>query len=361
MLASIGRVLSEVVTRDVPEAVGLGQARAAAPWPYPLPKPTVGACTIRNPATINFFSVFDGIINTKWKGCVEARPAPYDVTDEPPRTTLPNSLFVPYFWVDDGDPIPSSLGASGWPAKTAKLYNDFISDNVPGGSTMASNYNGRTWSVYKYNNAAGKIDDDPPVTMGPNQACPTPILPLDKDKSKVLKAINDMRHWEGGGTNSGEGVMWGWRVLSPGQPFTEGGAYEATRKVMVLFGDGVNSAFPSDNPTLRSEMGAYNFQNAWISYASSSVPATALRLPISSTATYTTYLDARQRLACKNAKAAGVEIYTVLFRESSPTAKALYEECATDKSKAFTAKDQAELIRAFGDIADDIAKLRLTK
>lgn len=353
-------MIAEIVSRDLPEAVGLGQAQAVAPWPYPMPSPRAGACTIRNPATINFFSLFDGIINSDWKGCVEARPAPYDVTDEPPRTAIANTLFVPYFWVDDGDEITSRLGTSGWPKRGAKLYNDFISDNVPGGSTMTTIYNGRTWSVYKYNNATGLIQETPPVTKGPNQACPTPIVPLSNDKSTVMSAINAMRHWEGGGTNSGEGVMWGWRVLSPGQPFNQGGAYEATRKVIVLFGDGVNSSFPSDNPTLQSEMGAYNFQNAWISYSSPAI-GTAFRLPINSQATYTAYLDARQRLACSNAKAAGVEIYTVLFRESSAAAKTLYEQCATDKSKAFTAKDQAELKRAFGDIADDLAKLRLTK
>jgi len=352
-------VISDVVTRDVPEAVGLGQAKAAA-FAYPLPTPRAGACTIRNPATINFFALFDGITNADWKGCVEARPAPYDVTDEPPRTAVANTLFVPYFWVDDGDEVTSRMGTSGWPRRGANLYNNFVNDAVPAGSTVGNSYNSRTWSVYKYNDVAGTIDNSPPVTKGPNQACPTPVVPLSSDKTTVLNAIEDMRHWEGGGTNSGEGVMWGWRVLSPTQPFTQGGAYESTRKIMVLFGDGVNSAFPSDNPTLQSEMGAYNFQNAWISFSSPTI-APSFRLPINSQATYTSYLDARQRLACQNAKAAGIEIYTVLFRESSATAIALYEECATDKSKAFTAANQTELRRAFGDIADDIAKLRLTK
>jgi hypothetical protein len=363
MLASIGRVIAEVATRDVPEALGVGSAQAA-PFPYPLPANVKGACTIKNPAQINFFALFDGL-GEPWKGCVETRPAPYDVTDESPKVAIPNTLFVPYFWVDDGDPIPADLGKSGWPSKTAKLYNNFVADSPPAGSTVAASYDGRTYSVYKYDlattKAAKTIKAAPSVTMGPNQACPTPILPLTSKRSDVINALNGMDYWEGGGTNSGEGVMWGWRVLSPTEPFTQGGPYAERTKIMVLFGDGQNDAFKNDSPSLLSEMGSYNFQRAWISYATGTNPPSALRLAISSKATYNAYLDDRQRKACANAKAAGVAIYTVLFREDNAGAKALYKECASDATKAYTAANAAQLKTAFGDIADDIAKLRLTK
>jgi hypothetical protein len=54
-----------------------------------------------------------------------------------------------------------------------------------------------------------------------------------------------MRHWSGGGTNQAEGLAWGWRVLSPSAPFTEGRPYndpsDPVRKVIVLMTDGENT------------------------------------------------------------------------------------------------------------------------
>ena len=45
-----------------------------------------------------------------------------------------------------------------------------------------------------------------------------------------------------GGTNIMEGVMWGWRVLSPEPPFTEGKAYDDPEndKFLIVMTDGEN-------------------------------------------------------------------------------------------------------------------------
>ena len=45
--------------------------------------------------------------------------------------------------------------------------------------------------------------------------------------------------------------MWGWRVLSPTAPFTEGRAYTANdnKKILVLMTDGENTYYPQ--PTAR--------------------------------------------------------------------------------------------------------------
>ena len=45
-----------------------------------------------------------------------------------------------------------------------------------------------------------------------------------------------------GGTNMLEGVMWGWRVLSPEAPFTEGKAYDDpdNDKFLIVMTDGEN-------------------------------------------------------------------------------------------------------------------------
>jgi hypothetical protein len=59
---------------------------------------------------------------------------------------------------------------------------------------------------------------------GPNALCDSaPILPLTESKSAVHDAIGQMR--AKGSTNMLEGLMWGWRVLSPEEPFTHGRPY----------------------------------------------------------------------------------------------------------------------------------------
>jgi hypothetical protein len=47
------------------------------------------------------------------------------------------------------------------------------------------------------------------------------VLPLTTQKAAVLDKVRSLKHWNGGGTINSEGVMWGWRVLSPTAPFTE--------------------------------------------------------------------------------------------------------------------------------------------
>jgi hypothetical protein len=69
----------------------------------------------------------------------------------------------------------------------------------------------------------------------------------------VLETIRNMR--ADGYTHVAEGVGWGLRVLSPGEPFTEGVSYDNQdiTKAMVLLTDGENTferrATTTDRPT----------------------------------------------------------------------------------------------------------------
>ena len=60
------------------------------------------------------------------------------------------------------------------------------------------------------------FDDD----AGPNQSCRGPIVELTNDQKRMRDAINAMQ--PGGYTHIPQGLAWGWRVLSPGEPFTQG-------------------------------------------------------------------------------------------------------------------------------------------
>ncbi|MFZ4604526.1 MAG: hypothetical protein ACOYM8_18980 [Caulobacterales bacterium] len=337
---------ASAASQELRALAGDAVAHASSATPYQL---VPDGCSRLNPPKINHFRLFDLIPNTSWKGCVETRPPPYDVTDAGPSLSNERTLFVPYFWMDDQD---------------GYAYNDYLTDvlhSESGGATFRLDGWGETYSVLKYNNAPGNIDETAPVTRGPNQSCPTPVQPLTANESLVRNAIADMRHWEGGGTNNMEGLMWGWRVLSPGSPFTEGSAYADRRKIIVLMSDGLNDVANNPNDAIMSDYNAMNYRRVWMEGGAWGAVPNDIRLPIHSRADFQDYIDSRFAAACSNVKAAGVEIYTVLFRETDTRTVNLFTNCATRSNMAYFASSQAALREAFGEIADSISKLRITK
>ncbi len=67
-----------------------------------------------------------------------------------------------------------------------------------------------------------------------------PVLPLSSDKSEIESRINALDVVYHGGTVTAEGASWGLRLISPGEPFTEGVAYGAPGwdKVIIILTDG---------------------------------------------------------------------------------------------------------------------------
>ncbi|MGE0701342.1 MAG: pilus assembly protein TadG-related protein [Hyphomicrobiaceae bacterium] len=298
------------------------------------------------------FTMFDRL-GVAWKGCVEARTGGYDVSDAPANPAQPDSMFVPMFAPDE----PDSNNDGGM-----TYYNSYIADD--GGActpqpTTCTKYDRRgrcTQSqkvplppaeaqarICKYDGAYV-----PSGTDGPNYMCDTePVQPLTSTKEDVVAKIASLV--AKGSTNIPEGLMWGWRVLSPAEPFAEGRAYDAhdNQKVIVLMTDGENT------------YSAYsNHNKSW--YAAHGYGA-AGRLGTTYTSTaYTARMNQKLTTACANAKAQGIKIYTVAFRlESDPTTTSLLQSCATEASMAFRAADGATLVSAFQRIGTEISKLRV--
>ena len=150
---------------------------------------------------VNYLTLFNQISNETWKGCVEARPEPYDVQDDVPNAATPDTMFVPFFWLDTVDGYSNSY------------YTDTIGDVT--GATMSSSTTGshstqeqreaRMFNVFKYNHTSASLDTSAPDTRGPNRGCPTPIIPLTTDNSTLQSGIASMIQWNGGGTNQAEG------------------------------------------------------------------------------------------------------------------------------------------------------------
>ena len=338
---------------------------------------------------VNYFTLFDQISNEDWKGCVEARPEPYDITDAAPTTNTPATMFVPFFWLDTGG-TAGQASSTNQNSANYQSSNSYLSDTagdigtINGSAVTMSSSNGtsataqdqreaRFFNVFKYRGTAASLDTSAPDTRGPNRGCPTPIVPLTTSDSTVLTAISNMRHWSGGGTNQAEGLAWGWRVLSPTAPFTEGAPYgDDVRKVIVLMSDGENTNVGTD-PVVGGDYSAYSHMGFWRDYAGGDLITTLLfgilhgvlpaqfRRNINSSNSYVTYVNNRERQLCTNIKNTGIEIYTVIFRETDQATEDLMRQCATSPQHFYRANNAAELARAFDAIGTGIGSLRLTR
>jgi hypothetical protein len=326
-----------------------GTARVPGGFQYQHP------CRLANPKRVSHFDLFQRIDGARWKGCVEARPEPYDVTDDPPTGGNPDTLFVPYFWPDEPGRADGSSTGNG-----ATYNNTYLDDGPsPPGWTYFSDYPAQKteneWQAYanlfKYGKGVkSRIKENGPSTVGPNAACPDEILPLTGSKADVLKAIKALSHWEGGGTISSEGLMWGWRVLSPEPPFTEGAPYDAkNKKYLVLMTDGLNS-FVANNPggPTKSDYTAYGYLRDG-------------RLPSDWFSKGEIYLNERMRLACRNVKKTGIKVMAILFRETDAATQRLLKECSSEGKYFYMAANENDLRRAFDKIAGEISRLRLSR
>ena len=343
---------TQAVLGAVWQALGPSQAHAAGIWPYG-PRPTNSSpidCSRRTPDPVNHFDLFNAM-NEPWAGCVEARPEPFDTSDTPPGGN-PDTRWVPYLWPDEADGVNGAV-------PTAHSRNDYLPTNGlhPSWLTNWSNHD-RQFFLWKYNVAdtgnGVNRDYSSFIERGPNAACPEPIVPLTDNRAALDASIAGLRSVGASGTNSAMGMAWGWRVLSPGAPFTEGLPYspDDTRKIIILMTDGVNDVTEQQNSYNRADYGAYGYLAQG-------------RLG-SNRAAAQNRLDDKLREVCEEVARPGVEIlvYTVMFDPLGglpPSLANLYRDCASEPAMFFQASNSSDLITAFNDIAADIRRLRLTQ
>ena len=125
------------------------------------------------------------------------------------------------------------------------------------------------------------------------------------------------------------GVLWAWRTLSPNLPFSDGAAYGAgTKKIMILMTDGANTHSPN-----------YPDHEA------------------------TNVADANDitKKTCLNAKALGIVIYTIAFQVSDATIKGILQNCASAPVNYYDATSNAAMLAAFKEIANNLTQLRVSK
>lgn len=194
------------------------------------------------------------------------------------------------------------------------------------------------------------------TTTGPNRACTFPILTASHEKEAIHDHIHSLA--PAGNTNSAEGMMWGWRVLSPEPPFESNIPYNdgQWQKAVVLMTDGFNTVSNLDTH-LGSDQSAYGYA---VEERMGSGVNTASEMK--------DQLDNKLLRICARMKAQGILIYAITFGldddDSDELAtKQTFQACATDDEAPyyFDAPSGEDLEDAFADIAADLVQLHVSK
>ena len=179
-------------------------------------------------------------------------------------------------------------------------------------------------------------------SRSPNKYCiENAITPLTNDKSTLEDAISDMDAY--GGTHINLGAVWGWRVVSPSEPFTEGSAYNDSNnnKAVIILTDGANTA--------------YSYVYDAFGYPSDEL----LGSGINTASEVADEIDDRLETICTNMKNAGITVYTITFSLSDTDTKTIFENCATDTDKYYDSPSTDELTRTFRSIAAELKQLHI--
>ena len=295
-------------------------------------------------------------LGRKWKGCVETRMRnggkDYDIDDTAAAQSKPETLYIPTFASDEDDaggysnnyiddPL-AALGALGkTPAGLAKKLTKYgIPVNALGEPIALG--------LWKKVNIDGGPSRFPGFSKGPGFFCETqPITPLTNDYNGVRAKVKALE--AKGNTNIMEGVAWGNRVLSPGEPFGQGQpeSKAGVEKIMIVLTDGSNTMGVTGTK-LGSEYSSFGYL----------ADGRLGPLPASGAATNTA-MNERTLAACTHAKGAGIEIYTIRLEEPDVKTGSMLQECATSADHYFDAPSRSQLDEVFEEIRERVVRLRL--
>ena len=272
------------------------------------------------------------------------------------------------FWLDRNNPAP--LHSQRLNLAPGQSAFDFLEVMKNGG--IAANWGGCVRSRF---NAADNLDttDTPPdpanaetlfsaffnpfngpdigsyngVTAPADNNCPAaPVQPLTNVKSTITAAIDAMT--ANGPTNIPAGLSWGFRLVSPGEPFTQGGAYTDQKiiKAIILLTDGSND--------IDGIYASYGFDESGNPQLGSDPNGS---------------LNTRTSQLCTNIKAdkdsdtsdEDIVIFSIIFNVSSGPIITLMQNCASGSDRFFNSPDNATLQSDFEEIAASLIRLRLVE
>jgi hypothetical protein len=244
-----------------------------------------------------------------WSGCVEARSSSlgYNVDDTAPVGTAGNTLFPAYYNPNSGDHSSSCAASS--------------------------------------------------------------LVPMTYKRASIETGIDNMA--PSGSTLIPEGLAWGFRTLSPTEPYTKVEAsttypqallsnFNDTKwhKIMVLMTDGDNSLgekYSSSSDKYYTAYSSYGYSNE-ANVSNNRFGQVILKSNSGdASAAAETILDANVITLCNAIKAQGIELYVTGFGSTiSASALTNLTNCATNASHYASSSDNAALLKFFKQIGDNI-------
>ncbi|MEM7041893.1 MAG: pilus assembly protein TadG-related protein [Pseudomonadota bacterium] len=232
-----------------------------------------------------------------WRGCALARDAPKDQDDRPPNGV--GNRFPPYHW-----PTSEWQYWMGW--------------------------------------VLGPYD--------PNIVCPVnEVIPLTDQRETIEDGIEALVARSGGGTQTSQGLVWGWRTLSPrwrgywGSPTPADMPLDYDEpdlvKAIVFMTDGIAD--------IGWELMAYGFLDEG-------------NLGTTNESLAEAEVNTRLAAICEAIKDEGIKIFSVMFAVSDPTIETTYRDCASDPAFFFNSATGDQLDAAFATIGRQLSSLRLT-
>lgn len=306
-----------------------------------------------------------------WNGCVEARmrgddasDTDYNVNDVAPTSAV--TRFPAYFAPDSPSFADLSVYGS---YRNKKWSGSYIPENgtpseVAGMSASQKKDTSTPGLVYRQQNQAKYLNRNigseslTSATEGPWKGCAkTSIVPLTYKRANVEAGITAMV--AAGNTLIAEGIAWGWRVLSPTEPFTKVEAstsfpadtvstYHHPRwlKIMVVMTDGDND-ISAGVDTLNG--------TTYTAYGRGKEDLANNRFGTTSNSSIMPALDDAMSAACTQAKAEGIELYVTSFGSGvSSATRAKLQACATDADNYQHASSSADLSAFFNHIGQDV-------
>ncbi len=296
-----------------------------------------------------------------WNGCVEARTLTGGLTQDDTAPTGGNSLFPAYFAPDTPINSGGSSGQYGYDYIGGNTSGTLTGENVGITKAQAKDWTdaGRLFvekNEKKYTNVT--ISAESTATTGPWSGCAaSSIVPMTYDRGKLEAGIDAMT--ANGPTLIAEGLAWGWRSISPTEPFTkvEGTAtltaatispYDDVRwrKVMVLMTDGDNDL----------SAGSYGYNGTiYSSYGRGRETLASNRFGTTVDSSIMTALDNGMLSVCSAIKAKNIELYVTSFGTGvSATTKSRLESCATRPENYANSTTSTDLQAFFDHIGQDV-------
>ena len=275
-----------------------------------------------------------------WSGCVRERAEPYELTDDPPGATAATK-WAPYFAPDEPNTSNSSCNTN--------YTNSYIRDGSLWLTAICPQLSD-TSNAAKRQCFTGKYQNSNSCSQGtgPDHNCPpSKVLGMTNVKSTITNKINGLS--ASGYTVIPAGLVWGLRVISPGEPFTEGAPYDDDKwvKAIVLLTDGDNDVNGGSNGINKSDYNAFGYSKS------------GHLGNINGTSAEST-LDAKTLAVCGVIKSKQIQLYTIGFQVSSK-AQNLLRACASKSDMYYNSPSNDQLAAIFQDIAQGLSELRIAQ